>query len=59
MLLNNHLRGDHMSKESMTLGQFMDRPHKSRPHRSVLLIRIPGGKRTSRIIRSIFNSKKA
>ncbi|WP_165972115.1 hypothetical protein [Paenibacillus piri] len=43
-------------KSSMTLGQFMDRPQKSRRHRSVLFMRIPGGIRsTAKIFRYIFS----
>ncbi|UJF34934.1 hypothetical protein [Paenibacillus hexagrammi] len=44
-----------MVKESMTLGQFMIRPQKpSRTRRPVLLIRIPGGKKTAKLIRYVF-----
>ncbi|NEW04911.1 hypothetical protein GK047_02620 [Paenibacillus sp. SYP-B3998] len=44
-----------MIKESMTLGQFMDRPQKQNPRRSVLFLRIPGGKKTARLIRYVFS----
>jgi hypothetical protein len=45
-----------MTKETMTLEQFMDRPIKANRNRrrSVLLMRIPGGKRTAKLIRYIF-----
>ncbi|WP_281887940.1 hypothetical protein [Paenibacillus sp. YYML68] len=43
-----------MSKQSMTVGQFMSRPFAARPPRSVVLMRIPGGKTTFRLIRYFF-----
>jgi hypothetical protein len=48
-----------MIKKSMTVGQFMDRPQKqqNRPRRSILLMRIPVGKKTARVIRYLFKEK--
>ncbi|MEW9701444.1 hypothetical protein [Paenibacillus sp. SI8] len=42
-----------MVNETMTLGQFMDRPQKL-SRRSVLFLRIPGGKTTAKLIRYVF-----
>ncbi|WP_275983415.1 hypothetical protein [Paenibacillus hamazuiensis] len=44
-----------MSKDTMTIGQFLDRPvNRKHPRRFVLLMRIPG-KATARIIHYIFS----
>ncbi|MCR8634149.1 hypothetical protein [Paenibacillus radicis (ex Xue et al. 2023)] len=43
------------SVTSMTLGQFMDRPQKKNRHRSVLFMRLPGGKNTVKFFRYIFS----